>query len=60
VNFWAGPNDYWGHVVVYYIAGPDGKTLWTDHYDLRWVNDNCYFHTTHPSSCHISHRTGAY
>ena len=60
VDFWSGPNDYYAHVTVYYVSGPDAKTQWTDHYSVEWVNDHCYWHTNHRRTCAVHSRTGTY
>jgi secreted trypsin-like serine protease len=59
VQWWSGPNDYYGDVYVWNEL-VSGKTEWTDHYTIRWVNDHCYFHTKHPKTCRVSKRSGTY
>jgi V8-like Glu-specific endopeptidase len=60
VQFWHGPNDYYGSVTVYLVSGPNGLTEWTDHYTLHWVNDQCYFQSGHPRTCTIHTRRGTW
>lgn len=50
IHFSSGPNDYYGTVTVYYVL-VSGQVQWTDHYVIHWVNDYCYFHSGHRSSC---------
>lgn len=57
--FWSGPNDYSGSVIVYYTV-QKGKTYWDTKYDTRRVNDHCYFHTRHRSSCATHPRNGSW
>jgi Trypsin len=60
VQFWHGPNDYWGNVSVWLTSGPGGLTEWTDTYTIHWVNDQCYYHSGHPSQCAIHTRHGTW
>jgi secreted trypsin-like serine protease len=55
-----GPNDYAGQVTVYYVFGSGNTVEWTDRYKLYWVNDYCYFHSGHPSSCKQHTKSGSY
>ena len=59
-SFWSGPNDYWGTVTVHYLFGSNNSLEWTDRYTMRWVNDQCYFHSTHRSRCRITTRSGSW
>jgi hypothetical protein len=59
-GFWAGPNDYWGSVWVHYDTGTDGTTYWASRYQTQFVNDHCYWHTNHPSSCAAHRRAGTW
>lgn len=38
IQFWHGPNDYYGNVTVC-LVDTTGQVQWTDHYTLHWVND---------------------
>jgi hypothetical protein len=58
VGYWSGPNDYYGRVVVFYEL-ISGKVYWSDSYDIRWVNDECYFHSGHPGRCAIHRAHGS-
>jgi hypothetical protein len=60
VQFWHGPNDYYGNVTVYLVSGPGGLSEWSDTYTLHWVNDQCYFHSGHPQRCTIHTRRGTW
>jgi V8-like Glu-specific endopeptidase len=60
VQFWHGPNDYYGSVTVYLVNGPHGVTRWTDTYTIHWVNDRCYFHSGHPQRCTVHTRRGTW
>jgi V8-like Glu-specific endopeptidase len=60
VEFWHGPNDYYGNVTVYLVEASGGSVHWTDHYTLHWVNDQCYFHSDHPQTCTIHTRRGTW
>jgi Trypsin len=60
VQFWHGPNDYWGNVTVYLVSGPNGLSEWTDTYTLHWVNDQCYYHSGQPQQCTTHTRKGTY
>jgi hypothetical protein len=60
VGFWSGPNDYWGTVTVYYVVGTNSSVEWTNTYRMHWVNDQCYFHSTHRSRCRITNRSGSW
>jgi hypothetical protein len=59
VTFSSGPNDYYGTVTVYYVSYSKGTAYWSDTYNVRWVNDQCYFHSGHRRSCrtHTKHGT---
>jgi secreted trypsin-like serine protease len=60
VWFSSGPNDYWGTVTVHYLFGSNNSLEWTDTYTIHWVNDQCYFHSGHPSSCGIRTKRGSW
>jgi len=59
-TFWSGPNDYWGNVTPYYYTAQDGNTYWDAKYKTNRVNDHCYFHTRHRSSCATHPRNGSW
>ena len=42
VQFWHGPNDYYGTVTVY-LVGAKQRSRVDRTYTLHWVNDRCYF-----------------
>jgi secreted trypsin-like serine protease len=54
-----GPTDFYGSVTTYLVR-QKGSVVWTDHYFIRSVSDNCYFHTNHRRSCSITRRAGTY
>jgi trypsin len=58
VRYWSGPNDYWGRVAVFYEL-ISAKVYWSDSYNVRWVNDQCYVHSGHPRRCRIHHAHGS-
>jgi Trypsin len=60
IQFWHGPNDYYGTVTVYLLEATTGLVEWTDHYTLHWVNDQCYFHSGHRQTCTIHTRHGTW
>jgi hypothetical protein len=59
-NVWfsSGPNDYSGTVTSSYLFGSNNSLEWTATYTMHWVNDQCYFHSGHPSRCRITTRRG--
>jgi hypothetical protein len=59
VKFWYGPNDYWGTVTIS-NGRFSGKIEWTDTYVIHWVNDYCYWHSGHRSTCRIHTRRGSW
>ena len=60
VQFWHGPNDYYGNVTIYYVTGQYGDAVWTDDYTIHWVSDQCYVHSGHPKRCTIHTRHGTW
>jgi Trypsin len=60
VNFWHGPNDYYGNVTIYYVSGRYGDAVWRDDYTLHWVSDQCYFHSGHRQTCTTHTRRGTW
>jgi hypothetical protein len=60
IQFWHGPNVYYGTVTVSLVSGPNRVTEWTDTYTLHWVSDRCYFHSGHPRRCAIQTRRGTW
>ena len=62
IQFWHGPNDYYGSVTVYYVPSTldGGGVGWRDNYTLHWVNDQCYFHSGHPQTCAVHTRRGSW
>lgn len=58
VQFWHGPNDYYGSITVYLLETSGGLVGWSDTYTLHWVNDQCYFHSGHRQTCTIHTRRG--
>lgn len=57
-SFWAGPNDYYGMVTVYYESVSGNTVYWTDNYTMHWVNDQCYYHSGHRHRCVLHTRRG--
>jgi secreted trypsin-like serine protease len=57
VSWFYGPNDYFGTVTVYYAINRNA-VVWNARYTVQWVNDRCWFHSGHRSSCeiHSKHR----
>jgi hypothetical protein len=53
VTWWQGANDYFGSINVFY-AIRHNVVLVNAHYSINWVNDRCYFHSDHPSSCKVN------
>jgi trypsin len=54
-------NDYYGNIAVFYVYGAKGtKVFWTDKYMIHWVNDACYFHSGHRSSCAVYTKHGVW
>ena len=60
VQFWNGPNDYYGTVTVYYVTAAFDQVRWTDRYTIHWVNDECYNHSGHPNECAIHTKRGSW
>lgn len=60
IQFWHGPNDYYGSVTVHLVNGPNGLTEWTDSYMVHWVNDQCYYHSTDRQRCTIHTKRGTW
>jgi secreted trypsin-like serine protease len=52
VTWFQGPNDYFGKVTVFYSIRHN-VVLAGVHYNVNWVNDQCYFHGPNPESCRI-------
>lgn len=52
VTWTSGPNHYYGSITVYYTFS-SGKLTWDSHYMIHWINDHCYFHTSHRGTCAI-------
>ncbi|HEX4751392.1 MAG TPA: serine protease [Solirubrobacterales bacterium] len=52
VTWWQGPNDYFGRVNVFY-AIRQNVVLVGSHYEVHWVNNDCYFRGAHPASCRV-------
>jgi hypothetical protein len=59
-GFRSTPNDYFGTVTSSYLFGSDNSLEWVATYTIHWVNDRCYFHSTHPSRCRITTRHGSW
>ena len=55
VNWYQGGNDYYGTVTIFYAIRKNA-VVWGDHYAIHWVNDHCYFHSSHRSSCVVQTR----
>jgi secreted trypsin-like serine protease len=56
VNWFQGGDDYYGTVTIYYAIRKNA-VVWGDHYRVHWVNDRCWFHSGHRSSCVVHTRT---
>ena len=56
VQFWHGPNEYYGTVTVHLV----GLVKWTDNYTIHSVNDQCYYRSRHPHRCKIQTRRGTW
>jgi secreted trypsin-like serine protease len=52
VTWWQGANDYFGRVNVFYVIRHN-VVLVGSHYEVRWVNDECYFHSGDPAGCRV-------
>lgn len=52
VNWWQGPNDYWGTVTVYFLQ-ERGIVYWNDRYKIHFVNDYCWWYSGHRRTCVI-------
>ena len=52
LNWYEGPNDYYGRVTVFYSIRHN-VVLAGAHYAVHWVNDQCYFESGDPASCTI-------
>jgi V8-like Glu-specific endopeptidase len=52
VTWFQGPNDYFGRITVFY-AIRHNVVLAGVHYEVHWVNDHCYFHTSDPQACPV-------
>lgn len=55
VTWWQGANDYFGRVNVFY-AIRHNVVLVGSHYEIRWVNNDCYFNSGHPESCKVHYK----
>lgn len=51
-DWYRSPDDYYGDVRVFY-ALESGRIVWSYRLTVRWVNDWCYFHSSHPRECRI-------
>ena len=62
VQFWNGPNDYYGSATVYYVHSTlsDDGVGWRDTYALHWVNDECYYHSGHRNQCPVHTKRGTW
>ena len=49
-------NDYFGGVLVSLLGHVNGR--WDARYKIHWVNNHCYFHTSHPNRCTVYTRSG--
>jgi secreted trypsin-like serine protease len=52
VTWWQGANDYFGRVNVFY-AIRHNVVLVGSHYEVHWVNNDCYFDSDDPEGCQI-------
>lgn len=58
LSFTSGANYHHGTVTISYVL-VSGKVDWTDRYVIHSVNDRCYFHSGHRSSCQAQTRSGS-
>jgi hypothetical protein len=56
VTWFQGPNDYFGQITVFY-AIQHNVVLAGVHYSIHWVNDHCYFHSSHRQTCRVQTKT---
>jgi secreted trypsin-like serine protease len=57
VTWYQGPNDYFGTTNVSYAIRKN-VVLAVFHFDVHWVNDQCYFHSGHRSTCQVQTKSG--
>ena len=57
VSWFLGANDYFGVTEVSY-AIKKNVVLAVFHFKVQWVNDQCYFHGSHPASCPVQTKHG--
>jgi secreted trypsin-like serine protease len=54
-----GPTDYYGAVTIY-LTRQKNQVVWSDHYDLKSVNNYCYFDSGHRSRCRVTRHNGIF
>jgi secreted trypsin-like serine protease len=57
VTWFQGANDYFGTTDVSY-AIKKNVVLAVFHFNVQWVNDQCYFHSGHPNKCRVETKRG--
>jgi trypsin len=57
VTWFQGPNDYFGSTDVSYEIKKN-VVLAVFHFNVQWVNDQCYFHSGHRASCKVQMKQG--
>lgn len=57
VRWFSGADDYWGNVTIFETY--EGTTpVWSYHYAIRAVDDQCYWHSGHRARCPITKYRG--
>jgi secreted trypsin-like serine protease len=57
VTWFQGPNDYFGKITVFY-AIRHNVVLVGFHFNVHWVDDQCYFHSGHRAACRVQTKHG--
>lgn len=57
VTWYQGPNDYFGTTSVSFEIRKN-VVLAVFHFNVHWVNDQCYFHSGHQATCQIQTKHG--
>ena len=57
VSWFQGANDYFGSTTVFY-AIRHNVVLAAFHFNVHWVNDQCYFHSGHRDTCPVQTKNG--
>jgi V8-like Glu-specific endopeptidase len=59
-RFSTGAEDYYGHVIVFFVGGRGGRTYWTDSYLIHWAGDRCSSHSPRGRVCAIHTKRGSW